>query len=65
MARRKKAEPPKRSAILAPLRAALLSEASLGTIDRFAVYRTAPRDRVHYYKDGQRYTVGLDHAVPS
>lgn len=60
----KKDEKAKRPSVLAPLRAACLVSVSLDTlILAMPAPRPAPRDTVHYYKDGHRFTVGVDHGL--
>ena len=57
----KKAEPTKRSALLGPVRTVCLSSVSLDTlILAMPVSRPAPRDTVHYYRDGKRHVVDLE-----
>lgn len=57
----KKAEPSKRQSILAPLRAVCLSSVSLDTLTlAMPAPRPAPRDTVHYYRDGKRHVVDLE-----
>ena len=53
----KKAEPTKRSALLGPVRQVCLSSVSMPALQ---VAMPAPRDRVHYYSDGQKRVVDLE-----
>lgn len=57
----KKAEPTKRSALLGPVRQVCLSSVSMFALQAaMPVPRPAPRDGVHYYKDGKRHVVDLE-----
>ena len=57
----KKAEPTKRSALLGPVRQVCLSSVSMLALQAaMPPARPAPRDTVHYYKDGQRVVVDLE-----
>ena len=57
----KKAEPTKRSALLGPVRQVCLSSVSMLALQvAMPAPRPAPRDRVHYYSDGQKHVVDLE-----
>jgi len=57
----KKAEPSKRSALLGPVRQVCLSSVSMFALQvAMPPPRPAPRDRVHYYRDGQKHVVDLE-----
>lgn len=57
----KKAEPTKRSALLGPVRQVCLSSVSMLALQAaMPPARPAPRDRVHYYSDGQKHVVDLE-----
>lgn len=59
--RRKKSEPTKRSALLGPYRQVCLSSVSMLALQvAMPPARSAPRDRVHYYSDGQKHVVDLE-----
>lgn len=57
----KKDEKARRPSILAPVRQVCLSSVSMLALQvAMPVPRPAPRDKVHYYSDGQKHVVDLE-----